>query len=214
LRKLAHRIWKKPGQGEMPERSTLIQRIREAHRRGDDAAAEEAARRLGAGGGQSLPAVRELLASADEMDRWWAVRTLALVEDPDTAAPLRAALADPALAVRQCAALALRHRPDPEAIPALRRCLEGEDRLLARLAGEALAAIGESAVPVLLTCLQQGQGVSRTEAARALALMTDLRAVPALFEALDDPSPVIEYWADRGLERRGIGMTFFRPGGS
>jgi hypothetical protein len=40
--------------------------------------------------------------------------------------------------------------------------------------------------------------------------MDDLGAVPALFKSLDDGSAMVEHWADEGLQRRGIGMAFFR----
>jgi HEAT repeat protein len=59
--------------------------------------------------------------------------------------------------------------------------------------------------------LQDGSKFSRIEAARALALIGDTRAVPALFKALDEESAVMEHWAGEGLERMGIGMVFYSP---
>jgi len=49
------------------------------------------------------------------------------------------------------------------------------------------------------------------EAVRALAKIGDQRAIPALFEALDDNSALIEYWASEGLEKMGVGMVFYKP---
>ena len=45
---------------------------------------------------------------------------------------------------------------------------------------------------------------------RALAMIGDQRAIGTLFTALDDPSAIVEYWADEGLVRMGIGMVFFK----
>jgi NADPH-dependent ferric siderophore reductase len=46
---------------------------------------------------------------------------------------------------------------------------------------------------------------------RVLALVGDKSSIPALFEALDSDSMLIEYWANEGLERMGVGMVFFKP---
>jgi HEAT repeat protein len=88
--------------------------------------------------------------------------------------------------------------------------LDDPDPLARRLAGEALEAVGSEAVPALLEVMGDGSHVARLEAARALANIGDARAIPALFEALDD-SALMEYWASEGLERMGVGMIFFNP---
>ena len=44
-----------------------------------------------------------------------------------------------------------------------------------------------------------------------LAKIGDERAIPVLFEALDDSSALIEYWASEGLEKMGVGMVFYKP---
>jgi HEAT repeat protein len=176
---------------------------------GSDEDAEEAIQALVKTGALALPAVKELLDSGIEDARWWGVRALAEIDHPETRALLIEALADPALTVRQCAALALREHPHVGAVSAIQSALDQEDRLLARLAADALVALGNQSTPALLAVLAAGCQVGRVEAARALALLTDPRAVPALFAALDDESPLIEHWADQGLQRRGIGMTFF-----
>lgn len=181
---------------------------------GEDERAEAAARQLAELGKEALPYLRAWLSAAEVEKRWWATRTLAQMHDPQVLPLLLEALGDEEPSVRQCAALALRHHPDPQAIPALIAALEGEDRLLARLAGDALVAIGEAAVEPLLQVLERGQGRARLEAMRALALLQDPRAAPALFAALEGDSALLEYWANEGLERLGIGMTFFKPGES
>jgi len=41
--------------------------------------------------------------------------------------------------------------------------------------------------------------------------MDEPGVTPYLFAALDDASPLVQHWAERGLERRGIAMVFFAP---
>jgi HEAT repeat protein len=59
--------------------------------------------------------------------------------------------------------------------------------------------------------MQKGEHVARLEAVRALAKIGDERAIPALFDALDNDSALIEYWASEGLEKMGVGMVFYKP---
>jgi len=59
--------------------------------------------------------------------------------------------------------------------------------------------------------LNSSPQAARLEAARALALIADQRAIPSLFQALDGESALLEYWANEGLERMGVGMAFFIP---
>ena len=47
--------------------------------------------------------------------------------------------------------------------------------------------------------------------ARALALIGDTEAIPALFKAWGEGSTMIQYWAEEGLDRMGVGMQFFIP---
>jgi HEAT repeat protein len=121
------------------------------------------------------------------------------------------AFGDEEVTVRQCAALGLQRQPHEQAIPALIAALSSGDYLLSNLAGDALIAVGTPAVPALLEVMQDGVQASRLIAARALAMIGDHRSIPALFEALSEDSVMIEYWANEGLERMGVGMTFFKP---
>lgn len=187
---------------------------------GDDRRAVDAVERLSALGASALPAVKELFDCQDPDTRWWATWALAEIQDPQVPFLLKKALGDPDLGVRQAAALALRKHPDPEAIPDLIAILEGAnpgvtipcDPTLMHLTVAALIAAGEMAVPDLIRLLQNGSQPARVMAARALALIGDKRAIPALSAALDSDSAVLEYWAAEGLERMGVGMTFLRPG--
>jgi HEAT repeat protein len=121
------------------------------------------------------------------------------------------ALSDEDIAVRQCAALALRHQPHDRAVPALIQALHGKDPMLANLAADALIAIGAPAVPALIDVMQNSPQKVRLVAVRALARIGDHRSIPVLYEALSEDSVLMEYWASEGLERMGVGMAFFKP---
>ncbi len=177
---------------------------------GDDARAEAAAVALGSRE-DGLAILGPLLASADPDQRWWAVRALAELPAAQAAPHLAAALQDPDPAVRHCAALGLSRRPHAAAVPALVEAMRSKDSLFTRLAANALAAAGLDATPALLELLQNAPSAVRLEAVRALAQIGDPRSIPALFAALDEDSALMEYWANAGLERMGVGMTFFKP---
>ncbi len=83
---------------------------------------------------------------------------------------------------------------------------------MARLAADALGALGETALTPLTEALRAPESTVRSEAARALSMMDDPSVIPPLFAALDDPSPLVVHWAEHGLERFGVGMAFFDPG--
>ncbi len=178
---------------------------------GDDARADAAAAELAQHGSAAVEALRQLTSDPLADHRWWAIRTLAEISDPQVPKLLTEALHDPDPTVCQCAALGLRQQPNPQAVPALLAMLDASDGLTADLAADALAAVGGPAVESLLAVLADGQQQSRLRAAKALALIGDPRAIPALFYALDEDSALLEYWASEGLDRMGIGMTFFKP---
>ena len=163
---------------------------------------------------QAAEVLRELLdlITAPEVDtRWWVIRAIAALSNPLVPAFLIRALGDEHASIRQCAALGLRMHPDAQAIPALVIALADHDRLVARLASDALVIIGEAAVPALLEAVSAGDRAARLGAVRALASIGDQRSIPALFAALDEDSAHIEYWATEGLDRMGVGMKLFSP---
>jgi HEAT repeat protein len=178
---------------------------------GDEKRAEAAVEKLSARGPAILPGLRGLLSSHEPDHRWWATRALAEIRHPETSVLLVQALRDPDPDVRHCAALALRQQPSPQAIPDLIALLSSDDRLLALLVADALVAVGKEAVPALLQVMQEGSSAARLEASRALALIGEPSSIPALFEALDDRSALVSYWAEEGLSRMGVGMAFFKP---
>ncbi len=173
--------------------------------------AEAAAIEIAAFGREALPALESLLASENADHRWWFTRTLALIADPRASTMLLESFQDTDVAVRQCAALALKEQPTPEAIPALIIALDDTDRLLSRLAGDALIAQGEVAVPALIEILEKGEQRQQGDAARALALIGDTRAIPVMFEVWERGSILVQHWIEQGFERMGVGMTFFNP---
>ncbi len=189
----------------------ILTPLRRAVAQGDDDAAEKAVQALLRTPERVLAPLLVLSRSDDPDLRWWALRALAEIHDPRVPPRLAEALADPDSAVRQAAALGLRLQPTAEAVDALVALLSGPDRLLARLAADALIAIGPQAVPALIRAIEQGHPHGRVPAARALAAIGDPRAIPTLFALLDDPSPLATAYAEEGLERLGIGMVFFSP---
>lgn len=178
---------------------------------GDDLGAETAIADLAAQGSSALPPLMSLLDDPLSDHRWWAVRALAAIPDARVPPALRGALSDPEAAVRQCAALGLRQQPDPSAAPDLIRLLRDPDRLTARLAGDALAALGATTAPLLIEALSDPEPGVRIEAARALATVQDTQSIGALIAAFDDPSALVQYWAEEALERMGVGMVYFKP---
>ena len=178
---------------------------------GPEEAAEQAVAAIVPFGEEAIQALEPLTFSPQIDDRWWALRALAEIQHPDVIHYLITGLEDPDLEIRQCAALGICHHPDPAAIPGLIAALNQEDQLLRRLGAEALIAIGNPAVPALIENYNQGEAFARPETIHALAMTSDPQAVPLLFEALDDESAIIQYWAEIGLQRRDIDMKFFKP---
>ena len=178
---------------------------------GDDQSAESAASEIAALGESALPALFDLLDQPDPDKRWWALRTLALIAHPKVFPRLRKSLGDPDPAMRQCAALGLGQQPQSESVSPLIATLDDTDRLTARLAADALIAIGESAVPELIDTLESGSQLAQIEAARALASIGDQRAIPVMFVAWDGGSALIQHWVEQGFEKMGVGMQFFKP---
>jgi HEAT repeat protein len=178
---------------------------------GDDRIAENSVEPIAALGESALPALFELIDSPDPEKRWWGLRALAVIPHPEVPPRLQEALHDPDLAVRQCAVLGLGQQPSAESIPDLIILLDDQDRLLARLAGDALIAVGEQAVPALSKTLENGSQRTKIEAARVLALIGDPSSIPVLFKAWQEGSAMIQHWVEEGFDRMGVGMQFFQP---
>ena len=177
----------------------------------DDELAVAAVDEISALGKAAIPGLLELLESPNPNERWWAIRVLSAIPDPAVPSRLRKALRDPDYTIRQCAALGLSQQPDIDSIQDLIDRLNDDDRLVARLSADALIAIGGPAVTDLIDTLEDAPQPSRIEAARALAVIGDTRAIPAMFGAWEVGSALIRHWVEQGFERMGVGMQFFKP---
>jgi HEAT repeat protein len=178
---------------------------------GDDARAAAAARQVGEG---ELPALLEALQQPDPDRRWWATCALAHVPGAVPTETLIRLAADADPNVRAAALHGLGQRDTPDVIAPLLFSLTDPSEYLTRLAADALIRVGAPAVPGLARALEQdAQPRVRANAARALALIGDTAAIPALFKALEDESALVQTWAEEGLERMGVGQVYFRTGG-
>ncbi len=190
---------------------TELQSLLDELTSGDDVRAEAAIAGLASLTEAALTPLLLLLDSPINDHRWWATRALAALDKPDAWEGILKSLEDPDPAIRQCAALGCLHRPTPQAVGALSIVLNDTDPLAARLAADALAAIGPVAIPALTEAMQSSNPSVRIEATRAMTIIQNPQTIPALFTALEDPSPLVCHWAEAGLERLGIGMMFFKP---
>jgi HEAT repeat protein len=178
----------------------------------DEDRAQAAVPALTVHGKAAVDALLTLLDSPISDRRWWATYALsAFKDDPEAKKAIIRMLHDGDYAVQQCAALALKHNPTLDALGALMDTLHSDDRLTARIAGDALASLGAAAVPPLAKASKDSSPAVRIEAVRALAEMRHPDAIGPLFKCIDDPSSVVTHWAEEGLDRLGIGMMFFNP---
>ncbi len=178
---------------------------------GDNQKSECAAVELPVHGMKALNHLKELLASEEADQRWWATRALAGFKESEAGDMITNQLDDPDLSVRCCAALALSRHQHHASVGRLIAALDSEDSLLARLAADALVAAAAPAVEPLIATLESGKSNAKIEAARALALIGDTRAVSELIKLLDSDSLSLQHWANEGLEKMGVGMSFFKP---
>jgi HEAT repeat protein len=193
---------------KMPELPALLAELTS----GDDERAETAALQLAEHAEAAFPALQNLLRAAEVDSRWWAVRALAQFQPAEKVTlELVAALEDESGDVRQCAAMALCHHHDPAAVSPLIRALSDPDLMTANLAANALILIGAPAVPALIESLQADSQTARLEAVRALAEIKDPRAIPFLMQVFEQDSALMQYWAEHGLDKLGLGMVYLKP---
>ena len=178
---------------------------------GDDARAEAAVPALTVHGEEAIHALIQAMDSPVSDHRWWVIRALAEFDHPKAREAIGRGLTDPDPAVRHCAALALQQNPTSNALLELIDLLASNDRMLARLASDALASLGEAAVSSLDQAARDEDPAVRIEAVRALANMEHPDAIGPLFKSIDDSSSMVCHYAEEGLDRLGIGMAFFNP---
>lgn len=177
---------------------------------GDDKRAQAAVQKFAQAGPEAIPHLKAVLESPDPDARWWATWALSQVNDPEVSCMLRPMLRDPEISVRECAALALRERACEKAIPELVDALKSPDATLSNAAAAALAALSRKATPELIKVLEEGPQHARLSALRVLAAIGDPQSIPALMTALENDSMLMEYWANEGLDKIGLGMQFFQ----
>ena len=179
---------------------------------GNEARAETAVPALIELGEEALPALQELCRSADVDHRWWALRVLA--QSPQApAAWLVPFLNDPAREVRQCAALGLALKPDPDGgvVQPLIQAISDPDSMVASLAVNALVKIGSASVPALIEVVKSAPQAARIQALRALADIRDHRAIPIMMKVMEEDSALLQHWAKEGLDRLGLDMVYIKP---
>lgn len=190
---------------------TTLQKLLDELTCGRDQHAESVVHRIASYGERAAIKLQVLYRHSDADIRWWALRTISEIPSECSKNTLMSGLGDEDCGVRYCALLGLRQQPTPQAIPTLINLLHNPDQLVTRLAADALIQCSEEAVPALLEVMKNGPQDARLEAVRALAHIGDKRSIPDLFRALDEDSAMLEYWANEGLEKMGIGMVFFKP---
>ena len=183
---------------------------------GDDERAELAVAELTKFGKTAAPDLAELLNDPNPDNRWWAIRALSEINPENLPELLISALQDRNNAVKQCALLAMRNKSNDTYIPHLTALLGNSDSLISSLATDALIAIGEKSAQPLIQILENGEISEKRNAVKALAQIAhyDYDSVSALFKLLDSDSSILSHWASEGLEKMGIGMTFFDPNSS
>jgi HEAT repeat protein len=112
------------------------------------------------------------------------IEALGQTGDPDAVPPLITALEDPEESVGYFAALALGELGDARAVDPLIHALRSPG--IQEAASRGLGLLGEKAPGRLISALQDPDGTVRQGIARALGLIQDPGAVPALIQAMGD----------------------------
>ncbi len=140
------------------------------------------------------------LGDRDERVRYWSVRALDALAEPRGLAAVPEKLQDPSSAVRMVASRALARHPRKEALGELLEALGDPEADVVHWASRALAALGDYAVPQLVSSLGHIDWRRREAAADALVRIGS-GATEALVAALDHENPDRVYWAIRCLGR-------------
>lgn len=150
--------------------------------------------------------------------RWWVLRSLAAVGDEQAVPSLLAAAEETESDLRTVAALSLaelslRHPDRLETVlPTLGGLLHDEDGLVRQVAADALARLGDDAVPLLKDALDDEHEGVRVRAARALQRVGTMATALPLYHHLDDSSPLVRHYAYEALSDLGLLTdTYFTP---
>jgi HEAT repeat protein len=172
----------------------------------EDAVRVQALRALGKIGGLDAAAHAALLAALPDANpdvRAAAVTALGVVgPDLETAAALRALLADPSEEVKVALTAALPRLATAEAAPLLAVLLRDDAAAVQAAAAHALGRLGPAATATghdLLRLTLTGPAEAREEAVRAIALIEPPEAVAAYLGCLEDGNAEVRVLASAGL---------------
>lgn len=150
------------------------------------------------------PAVEPLIAALKGENpyvREFAAVTLGEIRDRRAVEPLIVTLNDKVISVREAGTHALGDIRDPRAIMPLISELKDKDINIRKYATEALAKIRKPAIDPLIFVLNDENPYVRAEAAVALGLIKDPRAIGPLNAALKDKDRKVRNAATQALER-------------
>jgi len=177
----------------------------------DDDACEAEAITLGQEGKSGLESLKQLLTNDEPDLRFWAVRGLWANGSPEAVTKLIETLEDEEEMVRSGAALALGELKAEAAAEMLAHLLTTDPSASGNHAADALAKIGPPSATVLIKAMKQEDARVRRRAAKALIPVESHKAIPVLFEALEDESYLVRHYAEEALRRMGVGqMVYFR----
>jgi HEAT repeat protein len=91
------------------------------------------------------------------------------------------------------------------------RALQDEDSIVAVLAVNAIAALGQAAVPALLEAFPTSNRSGKIQIMRTLSELKDHRSIPLMMNAIEHESAMLRYWAEVGIERLGLNMVYIKP---
>ncbi len=153
------------------------------------------------------PRLRTLLESARAEDRIAAARALGMVGEASLQRALARLIADPEPEVRRAAIQSASTVRDPRLLPALVGALA--ERAMASAAARAIAALGNSALPELTSCLADlgAPRLLRAAVPRVLLRLETAEALAVLLGRLDEPDEVVrqKVLASASRLRRALG---------
>jgi HEAT repeat protein len=169
-----------------------------------------------------LPHIIALYEDLNENRRWWAVRALADLGGPEQQTVLIRALQDPSSDIRATAAICAaqvierfwsRDQAFAQALlDALAQRLMDDLGFVRQATADALAQLGECAIPYLWQVLECNDESARTRAAYALRKMQSAQAANYLYHLLEDRNPMVSLYAREGLDDMGLlDMAYFQP---
>ncbi len=126
---------------------------------------------------------------------------LGTLKDTRAVEPLIQALQDENRAVRRAATTALGKLEDARIVAALLQALHDKDWEVKNRATEALEAIGEPAMILAISTLQDESKYVRRAVVRILQVIGDLRSIEALTQALNDEDHEVQVLAQKALEK-------------